>query len=148
MAKIVKEINPNIPVVIVDCEDHSGVDYFSTTHYEEEGFFKLENVIAVIKFQRFDSTHLPDGLDHNVHLPSLTDPRVIGVCYPSIVLDNYEKREELDDSWENKEYDIIKFRNGYAKDAPTMLVEYVGLNVGNPFAYEIQLGKIIEVIYE
>ena len=48
---------------------------------------------------------------------------------------------------ENREYDVIKFRNGYAKDAPTMLVEYVGLNVGNPFSYEIQLGKIIEVNY-
>ena len=48
---------------------------------------------------------------------------------------------------ENREYDVIKFRNGYAKDAPTMLVEYVGLNVGNPFAYEIQLGKVLEVQY-
>ena len=48
---------------------------------------------------------------------------------------------------ENKEYDVIKFRNGYAKDAPTMLVEYNGLNLGNPFEYEIQLGKIIEVNY-
>ncbi len=46
---------------------------------------------------------------------------------------------------ENREYDVIKFRNGYAKDAPTMLVEYAGLNLGNPFSYEIQLGKIIEV---
>jgi ASC-1-like (ASCH) protein len=46
---------------------------------------------------------------------------------------------------ENREYDVIKFRNGYAKDAPTMLVEYNGLNLGNPFSYEIQLGKIIEV---
>ena len=26
-----------------------------------------------------------------------------------------------------------------------MLVEYNGLNLGNPFSYEIQLGKIIEV---
>ena len=48
---------------------------------------------------------------------------------------------------EGREYDIIKFRNGYAKDAPTMLVEYNGLNLGNPFAYAIQLGKIIEVNY-
>ena len=46
---------------------------------------------------------------------------------------------------ENREYDVIKFRNGYAKDAPTMLVEYVGLNVGNPFSYVIQLGKVLEV---
>ena len=27
---------------------------------------------------------------------------------------------------EGREYDIIKFRNGYAKDAPTMLAEYKG----------------------
>ena len=60
----------------------------------------------------------------------------------------FEYREKTD-YWkkriENREYDVIKFRNGYAKDAPTMLVEYVGLNVGNPFAYEIQLGKVLEV---
>ena len=48
---------------------------------------------------------------------------------------------------ENREYDVIKFRNGYAKNAPTMLVEYKGLNLDNPFAYEIQLGKIIELNY-
>ena len=48
---------------------------------------------------------------------------------------------------EGRQYDVIKFRNGYAKDAPTMLVEYVGLNVGNPFSYEIQLGKVLEVQY-
>ena len=47
---------------------------------------------------------------------------------------------------ENKEYDIIKFRNGYAKDAPTMLVEYKGYTIGKE--YELKLGKIIEVNYE
>ena len=59
-----------------------------------------------------------------------------------------DKTEYWKKRLENREYDAIKFRNGYAKNAPTMLVEYVGLNVGNPFAYEIQLGKIIEVNYE
>ena len=44
---------------------------------------------------------------------------------------------------ENREYDIIKFRNGYAKNAPTMLVEYKGYNIGSE--YELKLGKIIEV---
>ena len=44
---------------------------------------------------------------------------------------------------ENREYDIIKFRNGYTKNAPTMLVEYKGYNVGEE--YELKLGKIIEV---
>jgi|TARA_R110000824_G_scaffold10719_1_gene46929 ASC-1-like (ASCH) protein len=44
---------------------------------------------------------------------------------------------------EDKEYDVIKFRNGYRKDAPTMLVEYKGYNIGSE--YELKLGKIIEV---
>ena len=48
---------------------------------------------------------------------------------------------------ENREYDVIKFRNGYAKDAPTMLVEYKGYNIIDG-VYELYLGKIIEVSYE
>jgi len=51
---------------------------------------------------------------------------------------------------EDRGYDIIKFRNGYAKDAPTMLVEYGGYEVGfNGIGeeYRIKLGKIIEVNY-
>ena len=46
---------------------------------------------------------------------------------------------------EGREYDIIKFRNGYAKDAPTMLVEYKGYNIGKE--YELKLGKVTEVSY-
>ena len=46
---------------------------------------------------------------------------------------------------EGREYDIIKFRNGYATDAPTMLVEYNGYDITN--RYEIKLGKITEVNY-
>ena len=57
---------------------------------------------------------------------------------------------EMTDYWkkriENREYDIIKFRNGYAKNAPTMLVEYKGYTIGKE--YELKLGKIIEVNYE
>ena len=52
---------------------------------------------------------------------------------------------------EGRHYDVIKFRNGYAKDAPTMLVEYEGYDVGfNALCeekYMINLGKIIEVNY-
>ena len=52
---------------------------------------------------------------------------------------------------EDREYDVIKFRNGYAKDAPTMLVEYKGYNIGfNVLCeekYMINLGKVIEVNY-
>ena len=46
---------------------------------------------------------------------------------------------------EDREYDVIKFRNGYAKDAPTMLVEYNGYDITD--RYEIKLGKITEVNY-
>ena len=38
-------------------------------------------------------------------------------------------------------YDIIFFRNGYAKDCRKMKVEFKGLNVGKE--YEILLGKIV-----
>ena len=46
---------------------------------------------------------------------------------------------------EGRQYDIIKFRNGYTKNAPTMLVEYKGYTVGKD--YELKLGKILEVQY-
>ena len=51
---------------------------------------------------------------------------------------------------EGREYDVIKFRNGYAKDAPMMVVEYGGYEVGfNGIGeeYRIKLGKITEVNY-
>ena len=49
---------------------------------------------------------------------------------------------------EGREYDTIKFRNGYTKDAPIMLVEYLGYCTSIDFEeYEIKLGKIIEVNY-
>ena len=46
---------------------------------------------------------------------------------------------------EHKEYNLIKFRNGYAKNAPTMLVEYKGWDVNEDGDYELYLGNIIEV---
>ena len=64
-----------------------------------------------------------------------------------------EYREKTD-FWkkriENREYDVIQFRNGYAKIAPTMLVEYKGYTIGLTEVgeeYELKLGKIIEVKY-
>ena len=62
---------------------------------------------------------------------------------------------DMTDYWkkriENREYDIIKFRNGYAKDAPTMLVEYKGYGMyyewGFTPRYALKIGKIIEVKY-
>ena len=44
---------------------------------------------------------------------------------------------------EVRHYDIIKFRNGYAKLAPTMVVEYKGMDIDDG-RYAIQLGDILE----
>ena len=48
---------------------------------------------------------------------------------------------------EHREYDVIKFRNGYAKDAPTMLVEYKGWDVNEDGDFELYLGDVLEVNY-
>ena len=51
---------------------------------------------------------------------------------------------------EGRDYDVIKFRNGYAKDAPTMLVEFKGIGkvtFQTTSTYAIDLGEIIEVNY-
>ena len=49
---------------------------------------------------------------------------------------------------EGREYDIIKFRNGYRKDAPEMLVEFKGMGVVHfqtTPTYAIDLGNILEI---
>lgn len=49
---------------------------------------------------------------------------------------------------EGREYDEIHFRNGYAKSAPFMRVEYKGYRDGvwnGKPVYALQLGKILEV---
>ena len=42
---------------------------------------------------------------------------------------------------ENKKFNLVKFRNGYQKDARVMLVEHKGMDITD--RYEIKLGKII-----
>ena len=44
---------------------------------------------------------------------------------------------------EGRYYDVIKFRNGYRKDAPEMVVEYKGMYV-SASEYAIVLGNILE----
>lgn len=47
---------------------------------------------------------------------------------------------------EGQTYDLIRFRNGYASDAPTMDVEFRGLDLGEwdgQIVYAIALGAII-----
>ena len=49
---------------------------------------------------------------------------------------------------EERKYDAILFRNGYAKDAPEMLVEFRGLRrygKGRNAYYAIRLGRILRV---
>ena|SRR3989344_3803126 len=47
-----------------------------------------------------------------------------------------------------KQYDVIKFVNGYGKDKPFMIIEYLGINTKgmklNPPKYNLMLGKILE----
>ena len=49
---------------------------------------------------------------------------------------------------ENRKYDMIQFRNGYATTAPEMLVEFRGLRrhgKGRDAYYAIQLGRILKI---
>ena len=49
---------------------------------------------------------------------------------------------------EERKYDAILFRNGYAKDAPEMLVEFRGLRrygKGRTANYAFRLGRILKI---
>ncbi len=49
---------------------------------------------------------------------------------------------------ENRKYDVIQFRNGYAKDAPEMQVEFCGVRKVKKWGanyYAIQLGRILKI---
>ena len=49
---------------------------------------------------------------------------------------------------ENRQYDAIQFRNGYATDAPEMLVEFLGvrrIKKDGENVYAIRLGKILKI---
>jgi hypothetical protein len=45
---------------------------------------------------------------------------------------------------EGRKYDVIKFRNGYATNAPEMLVEFRGVRKRGR-TYEILLGRILQI---
>ena len=71
-----------------------------------------------------------------------------------------EEYREIKEYWTNRlfekeKFDVISFRNGYATNAPTMIIECLGITTGIPkvkwcdldFPEEviiIKLGKIIE----
>jgi hypothetical protein len=49
---------------------------------------------------------------------------------------------------ENRRYDVIQFRNGYATNAPVMVVKFLGVRKirkwGKPH-YAIRLGRILKI---
>ena len=67
-----------------------------------------------------------------------------------------EEYREIKPYWmkriEGREYDVVQFRNGYAKDAPKMTVEYNGYSYGcgrpewgapSYSTFVLQLGKVL-----
>ena len=59
-----------------------------------------------------------------------------------------EEYRDLKDYWktrlEDRKYDIVRFRNGYATDAPEMDVEFLGVDKLSD-CYAIRLGKILSL---
>jgi hypothetical protein len=59
-----------------------------------------------------------------------------------------EEYRDLKDYWktrlEGRKYDIVRFRNGYATDAPEMDVEFLGVDKRSD-CYAIRLGKILSL---
>lgn len=67
------------------------------------------------------------------------------------------KLSEIKPYWikrlQNKEYDVIRFQNGYSKDAPYFFIEYLGYQIEsrkfeitgeNINVFAIKLGKICQ----
>jgi len=59
-----------------------------------------------------------------------------------------EEYRELKEYWktrlEGRTYDIVRFRNGYASDAPVMDVEFLGVDKRQDY-YAIRLGKVLSL---
>jgi hypothetical protein len=59
-----------------------------------------------------------------------------------------DEYRDLKDYWktrlEGRKYDIVRFRNGYATDAPEMDVEFLGDDRRSD-CYAIRLGKILSL---
>jgi hypothetical protein len=59
-----------------------------------------------------------------------------------------EYRDQTPRRLEGREYDAILFRNGHSRNAPEMLVEFLGLRrcgKGRKAYYAIRLGRIIKL---
>jgi len=57
-------------------------------------------------------------------------------------------KKRLERRKEQRKYDVIQFRNGYATDAPEMQVEFLGvrrIKKGGQNVYAIRLGKILKI---
>ena len=60
----------------------------------------------------------------------------------------HEEYRDVKDHWkkrlDGRTYDIVRFRNGYASDAPEMDVEFLGVEKRRD-CYVIRLGKILSL---
>jgi hypothetical protein len=60
----------------------------------------------------------------------------------------HEEYRDLKDYWktrlEGRKYDVVRFRNGYATEAPEMDVELLGIDKRSD-CYVIRLGKILSL---
>jgi hypothetical protein len=90
-------------------------------------------------------------------MPSMTDMAILHLTLKREWFDQIargEKKKEFrqyEPYWkkrlEGRKYDAILFRNGYASNAPEMLVEYLGLGrdgLGRNADYVIRLGRVIK----
>ena len=106
--RLIKEKNPNIPVVIIDCDD--GVQI------RDDIMDDIDNVVLYVKFQLCNGW---GGYNRDQYGNIDVDPRVYGSMIPSTYIDvregtsRYEvalkvgkEIPDLDDSWENKIYDL------------------------------------------
>ena len=55
-----------------------------------------------------------------------------------------ERKRYWKNRLEDRDYDLIRFRNGYAKDAPEMLVEFRGVRRSGR-VYVIKLGRVLNI---
>lgn len=78
------------------------------------------------------------------------------MIYSGIKKEEYREIKEYWDKRLSKEYDIIKFVNGYGSDRPTILIECLGIEIGkgntewgggDEDVYIIKLGEILEKDY-
>lgn len=123
---------------------------------------KTRKFLKNVQFTK-DSAHWSGHHNYCVALYDENQPRVLHLTLHREwfveIAEGRKKNEyrEIKPYWtkrlEGREYDIIEFRNGYAKSSPVMRVEYKGLDLAETeyldgekkIVYAIKLGRILEI---